>query len=589
MINLCVVSVDPDLAQQVASGLRDAGASLVEWLSDAGRVKDHNKSARNNRYLFVVQSPQAKLLTLLPTELSEQAFAEDLAQWYDKQSDLLKAYEANRASSILVTHESAVNDFSHLVQLINKKWRQRFSEDTSVRKDGSNTPNQHPLVGYLAEGLIEQTPNLRKMQALIEQVTGDAPRSFDVFSAMGAYRLDNQRRVKRLNDLEHQQQTLKTELISAQQSNQDLDAQLKDATEEGELILLQLHQVQEELENYFLKFKDAENRHTLLGHRWRQMLNRYPDYVDVEWVGVEPDAEGQVLRWQVKSLESAGVSREEVVFETFIEAGLLGVRFLRAPAAHEQHHARDLDDADASPNAGRTLARWPEVAASLDAVECIPAGRGEVKDLRAGVLKALSASDWALLKRIPRLVIQALDERPREGVDAELVKQAAKRLQEALDRLPATVRHDGLVLKNHQTNPDYEHLWLIVENLVLGERRWPRFELRLGAANIQGAKFSQHPKLEIPLIEGQTKPFESWFEESVDDFGAKWELRFDLKKQILDAGIWSALNGHEQALIRGLIAELVQGGGLRSIESGMRRGDRAAWERVFGQCHALLG
>jgi len=91
------------------------------------------------------------------------------------------------------------------------------------------------------------------------------------------------------------------------------------------------------------------------------------------------------------------------------------------------------------------------------------------------------------------------------------------------------------------------------------------------------------------LIGGQSKPFEGWFEESVDDFGGKWELRFDLKKQILDAGVWNGLSVDEQTLIKALLAECVQGGALQEIESGLKRGSRTPWEKAFDQCLALLG
>ena len=604
MINFCVICTDVDLAQRVASGLRDAGATRVEVLADAGSIKGMSKGAQHDRHVFIVQTPQDKLLAALPAERSDESFAEDLSGWHEKASALLSAYEARRASSILVTHHAVGHDVGALVQRINQKWRQRLDPRVTSQGDRGQTPipeseaaaggtHPDPLIGYLATGLVEQTPQLQQMQARIERETGQTPTSFPVFGAMQSFREGRQSQAQRLAELERLGQTLQAELEALQQRNQDLEAQLKDATEEGELILLQLHQVQEELEHYFLKFKDAENRHEMLSHRWRQMLNRYPDHVDYEWVGVQPSQDGQSLRWHVRGLESAGVSREELIFETFMEAGVLGVRFRQTPegvSSEERVHAGEVQQ----PLPAHCLTRWPQVAAHLQSVECIPAGQGEAKILRAGVLRALSASDWALVKLIPKLVIQALHERPPEAADGKpldvgQIQAAADRLQQALHRLPHTLRYDGLTLKNHQTNPDYEHLWMVFENLAFGERRWPSFELRLGASNIQGSKFSQHPKIEIPLIGGQTKPFEGWFEESVDDFGGKWELRFDLKKQILDAGVWNGLSVDEQTLIKALLAECVQGGALQELESGLKRGSRTPWEKAFDQCLALLG
>jgi hypothetical protein len=49
-----------------------------------------------------------------------------------------------------------------------------------------------------------------------------------------------------------------------QPAEAELQARLKDMEEENELLLLQLHQVQEELESYFLKCQDLRRVGALL-------------------------------------------------------------------------------------------------------------------------------------------------------------------------------------------------------------------------------------------------------------------------------------------------------------------------------------
>ena len=542
MIKLFVCSDNASMSQQVIEGLRAAGADLVEALQLDRDLKLPAKLPRDNRYVFVCESPAAKLVELTPTGLSQEDYAAELTRWYQAQSVLLAAYEKHPQKALLTTALTVGTDLDGLIHSINQRWGQTLRTRRKLASPALDYPAQtEPMLGYLVQNLIKQTPQLRKMSSAIANYAGLEVKVFHEVQALENYR----------------------------QTQNGLDARLQDATEEGELILLQLHQVQEELEHYFLKYKDAENQHERLLHRWRQMLNRYPDYVDVDFVEVEPIRGGQALRWRFEHLESAGVSKKDLSFETFIESGVLGVRFSKTS------------------DTPQTLARWPKVAEDLETIECIPTGRGEVQVFRAGVLKELSSSDWAMLTLIPNIVIQALDERPRRGIYVDQVKLAANRLRDALAALPKTLRYDGLTLKNHQTNPDYEHLWVEFENLLFGEQRWPKFEMRLGASNIQGAKFSQHPKIEIPLIDGQTKPFEGWFEESIDDFGGKWELRFDLKKQIMDASIWGDLDKHEQSLIKALTVELMQNG-LQDIESGFKRGNQDQWKKAFNQCVELL-
>ena len=737
MIKLLVCSGDAAIAQRVVEGLKAAGAADVDVVDTSEGLKLPARLPRDNRYIFVCQSPAEKLVELTPQVSPaadpENSYAAELTRWYGAQSELLATYEANQARSILTTHSAVVSSFEGLIHQINQRWRQSLTVSTPDPQKITDFPSQtEPMLGYLVQNLIKQTPQLRKMSALIADVTDQEKASFGEVQALEGYRAlqlaINQNKAQQQKEKEQltaQNDTLASEKASVasekasieaqlkdsleegelilqqlhqvqeelenyflkckdaeqkhdslQKTNADLtaardtqakaaserlqqvevlskektalttqkqalekanaeliasrdaqakaaaerqkqvevltqektqltaqkgtlesekasmEAQLKDSLEEGELILLQLHQVQEELENYFLKYKEAEQKHDGLQYRWRQMLKRYPDYVDYEWVearAVETKAReaGETkstdLQWHFKGLESAGISRPSIVFETFVEAGVLGVRFKKSPTK-----SSGVDDHGDDENAESSLMRWPEVAKDSEDIECIPAGRGEVMALRASVLRDLSSSDWGLLQLIPKIVAQAISERPIEGVDTQAVLSAAKRLSDALSRLPKALRHDSIVLKKHQVNPDYEHLWFVFHNLRAGERHWPKFEIRLGASNIKPGKFSQHPKIEIPLIDGETKPFDSWFEESTDDFGGKWELRFNLSKNIYDAGVWNELQPDERGLILALLGQLTQETPPTHSSSAEMRRDWSDWQDVFYRCAQLL-
>ena len=75
----------------------------------------------------------------------------------------------------------------------------------------------------------------------------------------------------------------------------------------------------------------------------------------------------------------------------------------------------------------------------------------------------------------------------------------------------------------------------------------------MGAALIQPNGFSQFPKFEIPLIDGKHKPFESWFAESYDDAGAKFELRFSLEKAVFDTAALAKLSELDRSLVLRLV------------------------------------
>jgi hypothetical protein len=80
--------------------------------------------------------------------------------------------------------------------------------------------------------------------------------------------------------------------------------------------------------------------------------------------------------------------------------------------------------------------------------------------------------------------------------------------------------------------------------------------MRFAAASVQPGGFSRYPKVEIPKIEGTTSPFETWFEESRDDFGPKMELRFDLNRQFFDLDVWSRVSGEDRAMLISLMGSI---------------------------------
>ena len=102
------------------------------------------------------------------------------------------------------------------------------------------------------------------------------------------------------------QQQLQT-LQKAQEHEQEQNKrQLQEAQEEGELLLTQLHQVQEELENYFLKYQEQRKQYQTVADFWRQHppaevwvdMRRTPD--SQGWYETEADG-----RWSGPGTESA--------------------------------------------------------------------------------------------------------------------------------------------------------------------------------------------------------------------------------------------------------------------------------------------
>ena len=328
--------------------------------------------------------------------------------------------------------------------------------------------------------------------------------------------------------------------------HQRLEAEARarqDATEEGELLLLQLHQVQEELESYFLQHQQAQAQCAGLQARLLRWAQRYPDHCEWESVAFLPQMQ---------------VGCQEVLLTQVQQ----GARVLEQLHVKLHHHKKQLQlvvvrgDGAESP-----LLRWPSGGRGA-ATEVLLDPAALPGSAEAAQLRGLAPADLQLLKAVCKGLASHLQDGAADGVpEAKLWAKQWLAMAEALGALPPSLRFDAVSLRHEQVNPDYEHLWLRLSNTQYGERRWPVFEFRLSANNVRKAKWTHLPKLEFPLPEqGGPKQFENWFEESEDDQGPKFELRFDMKAPAMDIQCWNALSELDQKqaweLVRSLPAML---------------------------------
>jgi hypothetical protein len=329
---------------------------------------------------------------------------------------------------------------------------------------------------------------------------------------------------KSARDAEAQaKQDAQRECENLQQRIQQHEARHIDLQKESELLLAQLHQVQEELESYFLEAQALKQNKEQLLLRVTRLLKRLPGMV--EWDDLAAEANQTSLTITLQQVVSADRQVPQLK--------LLLARQKKQPTLQV------LDPEGQFPALfqGKLTSPINPIAA---------AGTPE-----AALIDQLAPSDINLLQRVCTSVAQALPapvaRRDKWAADLTL-------LAEQLKVLPPVWRYDSVSLLHEQVNSDYEHLWFHFDNATFGNRNWPSFEFRLSAANIRKGKFSQHPKLEFPEPgPGISKQFENWFEESEDDHGVKYELRFDLRTCRLDAVVWGALDKYDRAQMVALV------------------------------------
>lgn len=319
---------------------------------------------------------------------------------------------------------------------------------------------------------------------------------------------------------------LKAERDKQAKLAQQTEAKYQDSAQENELLLLQLMQAQEELVEYYEQKGEFEKLYLAYKARWERLEKRLPNYLDfgaIEIVDVDGVSDVPSITWQVKDFAQAGVALSEFSFVTVLQDGNPGIGLVKDGQPH---------------------AFVPKLLASnkdhLDTF--LGLGTADFKQLTAAVsiLDQLEAGQWAGFDFPAQF-------------DLSFWRPSIQTLLAQLKQLPALLRYDEVRLKRELINPDYEHLWLEFRGLSLGALQWKKFEIRLGAALVQADGFSQYPKFEIPLIDGKTKPFESWYAESQDDSGAKLELRFALDKNVFDVAVWAKLADADKALLLRII------------------------------------
>lgn len=390
---------------------------------------------------------------------------------------------------------------------------------------------------------------LKSLQEKYDQLEKEHGEGLQKIQALDQDRVNLNQTIHALNQeksLLTQQHDEQVKLVSDKQNKIDslsrmVDGQLKEVQEENELLLLQLHQVQEELEHHFLEHQKLQRENELLQTRWRRLEERDPLYLDYESIlplSVDTVSNKPRIDWRVKDITIAQEYMPQFDYTTFLEDGMPGIEIIDKPSgeATPNDPIRLIPRSLVKPNAQKALAlyrnmprkHWQYLVAALRATEEF----------------FKSPKKTSRNQKLP------------DFFDPIFWRQTLAPLVADFKSLPAVFRFDEVKLKREQVNPDYEHLWLEFNGAMFGRYTWPSFEIRFAGANIQPGGFSRHPKFEIPKIANSRAPFDSWFEESVDDFGSKMELRFDLNKQFFDLDVWSKMSAEDRSMLISLIGSI---------------------------------
>lgn len=324
---------------------------------------------------------------------------------------------------------------------------------------------------------------------------------------------------------------LTSTLSELQKSQNDvqrnLEQKLIDQEQQNELLLLQMHQLQEEVEELFLDKQKIQQSNDLQLARWNRLEKALPNYIHfekIELLSMEDVADQTISCWRIYDYYQAGAADEYLDFNLQFRDGNTFIAL-----GHE------ID---------ATISICPRLVKS--------------EAVQQKQFRMLSSVDWKKLSNISDILGELIAHRwaglvyPKT-IDLSFCHASVFDFVGQFKKLPQVMRYARVALKRELHNIDYEHLWLEISGLEFGNVSIPKLDMRIGAAMVRQDGFSRHPKFEFPLINRKDKPFESWYPESNDDQGPKYEVRFDLDRNAFDLEALKKLSNVDRTLVLNLI------------------------------------
>lgn len=527
-----VASLNSQLAQirqELKNAISEKSTELTQVKSDADMLLEQLHQVQEElETVFIreqsVQSQLNQFKTQIETlEKEKTALLKDRDGKTKQLTEALsvKDAQAKEKAQIITLRDAQTQQLAELKaakEAVDQEKSQLSAQKTELEKDNGQLLSQLHTVQeeletvFLREQSVHtQLPQFKTQLDALQQEKSELASSRDAQTKQ----LTELKSAKDASDKE--KAALLAELASLKTQ---LTAQQRDLKQENDLMLLQLHQVQEELEHYFLEHEKLQKTDRAQTQRWQRLESRLPNYLDYEVIApvtVDSFADTPTVDWKVTQCTLDSQFLPELEFVTCLVNGKAGIR---------------MGDIELIPRAlvvpnfrSMTTSQWRKMRAAATAIEYY---------FSAQTTAATSLEDF----------------------DFGFWKQVLLPLVADMRALPSVFRYNTVQIKRELIHSDYEHLWLVFTGASYGRQVWPKFEMRLGASNIQPGAFSKYPKLEFPRIDGKTPPFDSWFEESWDDFGGKLELRFDLTKYVSDVGVWTKVTAQDQALLVSLISLL---------------------------------
>lgn len=539
----------------------------------------------NTQFVLMHTSPHLALVAALEEGSNTLLALETVLQeWCSRTQAMLNFHLRHPDRSIFIESLQAISEPNIPVQALAKHWQLplQLIENTAVPEAAAqylelylvtNLLQRHPHAVELhnevrARLLITSVPNTFDTPPVLDQVLADLlvkrrellsvhstnheleQRLHTNVQASLQTELKNQKVLKKLHEAQNKleqeklalQSQLKDLMLEQSKLHETIEQAQNETLVENELLLHQLHYTQEELEQHLMVDQNRQAKLEQSQNRLQKMLQRFPDYWDVDNIQLyQVDSTDQdIIQWNLKNVYLDNCLIPTLDFKTRQKNGMLGIFIQRS----------------ADSKAGEDWLRWPSGFENATELPCMPV-TGAANFGNNAVLSGLSTRDWERMQLLVKHLIVYLDGPATLNLPIEISRHALlkglKGLQAILAKWPLVLRFDDAqIIDNHQ-DMNYRALGIRLNNLSIGDNRWPTLEYRLATVDQDSASFGQNPRLEFH--EHSRNTLQNWFAESNDSRGPKLELRF-AKPNALDTKVWGTLSDTDRLLIAGLVGSL---------------------------------
>ncbi|QKX18084.1 hypothetical protein [Microbulbifer sp. YPW1] len=496
--------------------------SQLGWVDGVSYSRLDDLKAANvaHRFLLLFHAPETVFANAYKVSEGNLSIAiSALDNWASANRAVLQFFQSNREISALVRTASALEQPAEFGRIC----CDLLGADIDI--SAVNSEDFAPELELLAPHLVERFDIYQELYDCLQLAAtlpgADLEYSRDHFSrlrylaekaAVSLFKEQESESSTQVNDTLENSRALDGTVKELQEKNRHIE-------EEFELSILQLHQLQEELEEYYFRYEDLREKReegtAIVSTQSPEIRQRSVDFAraaKISIVGAYAENGYQDIHLIISDISLAdGRCLKGLRCKLVLKAG--------SPALEFRSNSEGAGEAEA-------ISSWPEQMKDQygQYILLLPSAEGEDQVLQQKMLASLSTVDRELLFSVANVIrdhfamgfVQGAEGLPPE--ELRRWRGAAINLAQQAEEINSFLTLDAVDLKEEMDSDSYNHLWFVLHNLQFGKKKFSRYGFKLAAVPEDS---SGKLIFEFRELSDSTAPFEAWPPSESDEYGHK--------------------------------------------------------------------